>query len=98
MFKYLGFVLDTSSIDVAECHMKVVSRREVEGAIKCARVFHETLLVPFLLYGNETMMTVQMDNLIGLLGIRRMDEVLNAQIREWYGMGGWKCSPLSQPY
>ena len=29
---------------------------------------------------------VQMDNLRGLLGIRRMDRVLNAQIRELYGV------------
>ena len=29
---------------------------------------------------------VQMDNLRGLLAIRRMDRVLNAQIRELYGV------------
>ena len=43
-------------------------------------VLHETLLVPVLTYGSETMLwkekeisrirTVQMDNLRGLLGIR----------------------------
>ena len=53
---------------------------------------HETLLIPVLLYGIEKMLckkkercrirAVQMDNLIGLLGIRRMDRVLNAQIME----------------
>ena len=46
------------------------------------RVLHETLLVPVLMYGNETLWkekersrisAVQMDNLRGLLGIRRMD-------------------------
>ena len=55
---------------------------------------HETLLVPvlILMYGSETMLwkekerskvkAVQMDNLKGLLGFRRMDMVPNAQIRE----------------
>ena len=51
-----------------------------------ARVLHEILLV----YGSETMLwkemrfrirAVQIDNLRGLLGIRRMDKVLNARIR-----------------
>ena len=53
----------------------------------------EGLLVPVLLYVSKTMIwrekersrirTVQMDNLRGLLGIKRMDSVLNAQIREF---------------
>ena len=53
---------------------------------------YETLLVPILVYGRETMLwkekersrirVVQMDNLRGLLGIRRMDRVPNAGIRE----------------
>ena len=47
-------------------------------------VLHETLLVPVFMYGSETMLwrsrirAVQMDN----LGIRRIDKVLNSQIRE----------------
>ena len=51
-------------------------------------VLHETLLVPVLMYGSETMLwkekarsrvrAVHMDNLRGLLGIRRMDRVPNA--------------------
>ena len=59
--------------------------------LECARVLHETLLVPLLMYGSRTMLgkekegsrgrTVQMENLRGLLGIRRMDRVLNAWIR-----------------
>ena len=44
-------------------------------------VLHETLFVPFLMYGSEKMLwkersrirAVQMDNLRGLLGIRSMD-------------------------
>ena len=48
------------------------------------------------MYGSETMIwkekeryrvrAVQMDNLRGLLGIRRMDRLLNAPIRELYGI------------
>ena len=47
--------------------------------IKYTRVLHETLLVLILMYSSETMLwkeknsrikTVQMDNLIGLLGVR----------------------------
>ena len=51
--------------------------------LECARFLHETLLVPFLMYDSETMLwkekvryrirAVQMDNLRGLLDIRRMD-------------------------
>ena len=54
-------------------------------------VLHESLLVPVLTYGNETMTwrekgrfrisAVQMNNLRGLLGIRRMDKFQNAWIR-----------------
>ena len=57
-------------------------------------VFHETLLVPVLTYGGETMLwkekerskiwTVHVDNLRGFLGIRRMDKVQNARIREFW--------------
>ena len=57
---------------------------------------HETLLVPVFKYSIETMLwkekkrsrirAVQMDNLRGLLGIRRIDRVPNAQIRELCGV------------
>ena len=56
-------------------------------------VLYETLLVPVLLYGSETMLwkvkvrsrisAVQMDNLKGFLCIKRIDGVLNTQIREF---------------
>ena len=65
------------------------------GAIRClvnARVLHETLLVPVISYGSDTMLwkekersrirAVQMDNLIYLLSIRRMDRVPNVRLRE----------------
>ena len=52
----------------------------------------ETLLAPVLTYGSETMLwkekerprirAVQMDNLRGLFGIRRIDRVPNARIRK----------------
>ena len=61
----------------------------------CALVLHETLLVPLLMYGSETTLwkerersrigAVQMDYLRGLLGIRRMDRVQNAQSEEGSG-------------
>ena len=51
-----------------------------------------SLIVPVLMYDSEMMLwkvkersrvrAVQMDNLRGLLGIKRMDKVLNAWIRE----------------
>ena len=56
-------------------------------------VFHKTLIAHVLMYGNETMlwkekerfriMAVQIDNLRGLLGIRRMDRIPNTRIREF---------------
>ena len=67
----------------------VINARDLQ--LECARVLHETLLVPFLMYGSETMLwkeersrirAVQMNNLRGLLDIRMMDRVPNARIRE----------------
>ena len=75
----------------------MASGRRVPGGIRslvnarslqlvCARVLHESLLMPLLTYGSETMIwrekersrikAVQRDNLRGLLGIRIMDKVL----------------------
>ena len=63
---------------------------------ECGKVMQESLLVPVLTYGSEIMIwrekeksrirAVQMDNLRGLLGIRRMDKVLNARIRQLCGV------------
>ena len=55
--------------------------------LECARVLHESLLVPVLTYGSETIWrekerSVQVENLRGLLGIRRMDKVPNAWVKE----------------
>ena len=81
----------------------MASGRRVLGAIRsqvnamglqfqCARVLHENLLVPVLMYSSETMIwkeeersrikAVQMDKMRNLLGIRRIDRVPNARIRE----------------
>ena len=89
-FKYLGYVLDKSGTDEAECSGKVASGRRVAGTIS-ARILYESLLVPVLTYGRETMIwrekrrsrirVVHMDNLRDLLGIKRMDKVPNAWIR-----------------
>ena len=66
-FKYLGYVLDESGTDGAECSRKVASGRRVASAIrslvndkdlqlKYARVLHETLRMPVLMYGSKTLL------------------------------------------
>ena len=63
-FKYVGCVLGESDI---ECSRQVASGRRVAGTIKslvnarhlqleCARILHEILLVPVLMYASETML------------------------------------------
>ena len=65
-FKYFGCVLDKCGKDEADCSRKVASGRMVGGAIRllnnarslqleCVRVLHESLMVPVLMYGSETM-------------------------------------------
>ena len=59
-------LLDESGTDEAECYRKVASGRRVAVAVKplvnrrcllieCAKVLHEILLVPVLMYGYEAM-------------------------------------------
>ena len=60
--------------------------------LEVARFLNESLPMPFLTYGSETtiwrenersrIIVVHMDNLRGFLGIRRMDKVPDALIRE----------------
>ena len=79
---------------VAGAIRSLVNVRDLQLA--CARVFHETLLVSVLTYDSETILwrkeersrntAVQMDNLRGLFGIRRMDRVPNARISELCGL------------
>ena len=64
--------------------------------LECARILHESLLMPVLIYGSETVIwkekersrirAVHMVNFRGLLSIKRMDIVLNARIRQLYGV------------
>ena len=65
-FKHFGCVLDVSGTDGTECSRKVASGRRFAFAIRslvntrnsqleCARVLHQSLLVPFLTYCSETM-------------------------------------------
>ena len=63
---------------------------------ECVKVLHETFLVYVVMQGNERILwkekersrirTVQMDNLRGLLGIKRMDKIPNLRIRELCGV------------
>ena len=61
----MGCALDKSDTDEADCSRKVASGRMVAGVImflvntrdlllECARILHETLLLPVLVYGSET--------------------------------------------
>ena len=60
--------------------------------LECARALRESLLVSVLTYGSEMIIwrekerfrirAVQIENLRFLLGIRRMDKVPNAQIKQ----------------
>ena len=61
---------------VAGVIRSLVNARDLQ--LQCARVLHETLLVPILMYGRDNVM----NNLRRLLGIRRMDTVQNSGIRE----------------
>ena len=64
--------------------------------LECASVLHKFLLLLVLTYCTETMIwrekersrikAVKIDNLRGLLGIRRMYKVPNARIRQLCGM------------
>ena len=61
-FKYMECVLDESGTNGVECSRKVTSGRAIRSLVnardlqlECARVLHETLFVPVLMYGSETM-------------------------------------------
>ena len=60
----MGCVLEESVTDVAECHRMVVCGRRAVGTIMslvnarglqflCARVMHEALIMPVLMYGSK---------------------------------------------
>ena len=58
--------MDETGTDGRDCSRKVASGRRVAGAIKAlinsrdyqldCRILHETLLVPVLMFGSETML------------------------------------------
>ena len=65
-FEYLGCVWDELCTDEAEYRRKVASGRRVVDDIRslvndkgfqleCVKFFHDTLLVPVLMYGSDTM-------------------------------------------
>ena len=93
----MGCVLDESSTHEAECGRNMAIRRRAAGTIR-PRVnarglqFECFRVLPILMYCSETMIrkekersrirAVQMGNLKGLVGIRIMDKVPNAWIKE----------------
>ena len=101
-FKYFEYVLDeaegsrepVSGKSVTGVIRSLVDARSLQ--LECVRVMHESLLMPVLTYSSETMIwkqkersrirALQIDNLRGLLGIRRRDKILNAWISELCGM------------
>src|SRR5678815_1193791 len=106
-FENFGYMLDEKGTNDAECSRKVVNGRKVAGVIKslvnvkelsleCARVLHEGMLLPVLLYSSETMVwnkkyrskvqCVQIDNIRGVLGVRRINKIRNYRIRELCGV------------
>ena len=89
-----GPIFEERELNVLGASRSLVSARGLKP--ECVRVLHEMSLVPVLIYGSETMIwkeeersrirVVQMDKITSLLGIRRMDGVPNARIRELSGM------------
>src|SRR5678815_4290715 len=65
-------------------------------SLEWASVLHEGMLLPMLMYSSETMVwnkryrskvqCVQMDNLMGMLGVRRIDKIRNERMRVLCGV------------
>ena len=63
-------------------------------SLECASVLRDGKLLPVLMYSSKTMVwnkryrskvqCVQMDNLRGVLGVRRIDKMRNERITELY--------------
>ena len=76
--------------------------------LECTRMLHKAMFLPVLLYASETMiwrekeisriLAVQMDNVRGLLGIRRINRVPNARIRELCGVAKRVDEKMVRPY
>ena len=71
---------------VAGAIRSLVNARDLQ--IECVKVLHETLHVSVLTYSSETMLWKEKkrSRIRGLLGIRRMNRVPNARIRELSGV------------
>ena len=81
-------------VGVADAIRSLVRPKDFQ--FECARVLYETLLVPVLMGGSKIIIwkekersrirVEQIENLRGLLCIRRMDRVPSAQKMELYGV------------
>ena len=72
--------MDESGSDGSKCHRKLASGRNIRGLQpEWARVLHEALHMPALLYGRKRKDLVlglcTWANLRGFLGIRRIDKI-----------------------
>ena len=86
-FKYLGYVLDESGTDEAECCRKVASGTRNAGAIRylvnarnlqlvCARGFQESLLVAVFMYCPETLIWKEQRSRIWALQMEKIRGLL----------------------
>ena len=83
-FRHIGCVLDESGTHEAECLRKEAIRRKVAGGIRS--LFNASKTVKWMKKERSRIMSIQMDSLTRLLGIKRMDMVSNARIRELRGV------------
>jgi hypothetical protein len=106
-FKYLGSVLEKKGGCDRDVNNRVVHGRRVAGimskivnkhglSVDCSRGLYESMLVPTLLYGSETIFVnerdesriraVEMDFLRRSIDVRRLDRVRNVDVREACGV------------
>jgi hypothetical protein len=106
-FNYLGSVLSNDGLCKAEIEQRVMKGRSVCGAIKklvnqrslsleCGKALYVGLLVPTLLYSNETLVmyerdisrlqAVEMSLLRNMIGVTRWDRHRNEEVRDWCGV------------
>ena len=60
-----------NQVQMRQCHRKVISGKRVSGIIRglqfeCARVLHETFLLPLLRYGSMTLIWKEKERSLGL--------------------------------
>ena len=76
----------TNQIQTRQCTRKVASGRSGAGAIRSLANASLSVLVLHERRRRSRITAVKMDNLRGLLGIRRMDRISNSRRREWCGV------------